>query len=381
MSEKMTSRERVIKSLNHKEPDLMPIDLGATVVTSVTNIVYENLREYLGLGADPQPFISNRPMGTVYPKEDFYQHYQVDFRTVTLKSPWKSMAREMPDESYYDEYNVRWKKIYYYYDIVERPLSGISLSDLKDAVWLDPFDKGRVEGLKEETAKLRESTDYAIVADIMCDGPFELACMMRGYDEFAIDLIADPKFAHTLLDRITETDIALWDALLSEVGDKVDVVCQGDDLGIQTGLFISPKMFREFIKPCLKRMYDFVHSKTKAKIFMHSCGSVYDIIPDLIEIGVDILNPLQSTAAKMDLKKIKQEFGNDISLWGGGIDIQKLLPFASYQEIEDEVKRIIELLMPGGGFVFAPTHNIQANIEPERIDRAYQTAIRNRIYK
>ena len=381
MSNLITSRERVLTTLAHLEPDMSPIDFGSTIVTTITRIAYDNLRKYLDLGIDADPTTSHRQMDTVYPKEDFSQNYQVDFRTVSMKSPWKFKAREMPDDSFYDEFNLRWKKASYYYDIVERPLSGISLSELGSAVWPDPYDKGRIEGLKEEVTKLREASPCAIVADIMCGGPFEQACMLRGYDEFAIDLAADPKFARALLDKITETDIALWDAFLSAVGDKVDVVCQGDDLGTQNGLFISPKMYREFIKPCHKRMYDFIHSKTKAKVFMHSCGSVYDVVPDLIEVGVQILNPLQYTAAKMDLKRLKEQFGKDLCFWGGGIDVQKVLPFASLQEIDDEVKRIMDFMMPGGGYVFVPSHNVQADIEPERIDTAYRAALKYRKYQ
>ncbi len=247
-----------------------------------------------------------------------------------MKSPWKFKVREMPDDSFYDEFNLRWKKASYYYDIVERPLSGISLSDLEHAVWPDPYDKGRVEGLNVEAARLRETTDCAIVADIMCGGPFEQACMLRGYDEFPIDLAADPKFARALLEKITETDIALWDAFLSAVGDKVDVVCQGDDLGTQKGLFISPKMYREFIKPCHKRIYDFIHSKTNAKVFMHSCGSVYDVVPDLIEAGVEILNPLQYTAAKMDLKRLNRNLARIFAFGEAELTFKKFclsLPF------------------------------------------------------
>ena len=195
MLRQLSSRERVITSLNHKEPDMMPIDFGSTEVTSITRIAYTKLREYLGLGVDPKLSISNRIEDTVYPKEDFSRYYQVDFRPVTKKSPWKSKAREMPDDSFYDEYNIHWKKILYYYDAVERPLSGISLPNLDDAVWPDPYDKGRVEGLKEEVDKIRETTDCAIVVDIMCEGPFEMSCMLRGYDEFPMDLISNPKFA------------------------------------------------------------------------------------------------------------------------------------------------------------------------------------------
>jgi uroporphyrinogen decarboxylase len=380
MSQQFTSRERVITSLNHQEPDRMPIDFGSTEVTSITRIAYSNLREYLGLGIDPELSISNRVEDTVYPKDDFSSHYQVDFRPVTKKSPWNLKGREMPDDSFYDEYNIHWKKILYYYDVVERPLSGKNVPDLEKAAWLDPHDKGRAQGLKEEVERIKKTTDCAVIGDIICEGPFELSCMLRGYDDFAIDFIVNPKFAHALLDKITETDLVLWDLFLSEVGDDVDVVCQGDDLGTQIGPFMSPKMFREFIKPCYKRIFDFIHSKTKAKIFLHSCGSVYDLIPDLIEAGVDILNPVQYTAAKMDLKNLKHDFGKELCFWGGGVDIQRLLPFASLQEIEDEIKRNLDIMMPGGGYVFAPTHNIQADIDPVRIDRAYQTALRNRIY-
>jgi uroporphyrinogen decarboxylase len=139
-------------------------------------------------------------------------------------------------------------------------------------------------------------------------------------------------------------------------------------------------MYRKFIKPCQKRLFDFIHQNTQAKVFFHSCGSIYEIIPDLIEIGVDALNPIQCSAAGMEIVKLKREFGKDICFWGGGIDIQKVLPFATLDEIEDEVKRTIDVLAPGGGFVFAPTHNVQADVTPDRIDRTYETVLRYRDY-
>ncbi len=371
----MNSRERVITTLNHQEPDRVPLDLGATIVTTMTRIAYENLRGYLGMPADTAIRTSHRQMDTVYPAEDMFRHYGADVRPVCMKSPWGFQAREMPDDSFYDEFDLRWKKASYYYDVVERPLKGYTVADLAHATWPDPYNPGRVEGLREEAQKLYETTDYALVADIMCGGPFEQACMLRGYDDFLIDLAWDEKFAVALLDKITETDIALWDAYLTAVGDYVQVVAQGDDFGIQRGMYISPARYRKYVKPCLKRMYDFIHSKTKAKIFMHSCGSIYDGIPDLIEAGVDVLNPLQRSAAKMDIAKIKREYGKDLAFWGGGIDVQTVLPYASLQEIEDDVRRSIDILAVGGGFVFTPCHNIQADIPPERIDLVYSTAV------
>lgn len=377
----MNSRERVLLALNHKEPDMVPMDCGATIVTAPTRIAYQNLRAYLGLGEDPNPRISHVQMDTVYPADDLRERYEVDFRTVAMKGPWEFELRVMPDDSFYDEYDIRWKKASYYYDVVERPLADCtSVADLDKAVWPNPYDPGRVEGLRQEAKDLHENTEFAVVADIMALGPFEGACILRGYEQFCVDLAWDPKFAEALLDKITETDIELWDHFMNAVGDYVDVVCQGDDVGMQTGLYISPAMYRQFIKPRQKQIFDYIHSRTDAKVFYHSCGAVFDIIGDIIDIGVDVLNPIQRSAAKMDIAKMKEEFGMDICFWGGGIDVQQVLPFASPEEIEADVKRTFEIMAPGGGFVFFPSHNIQADVTPERFDAAFDSALRYRSY-
>ncbi|RPJ22650.1 MAG: hypothetical protein EHM33_22980 [Chloroflexi bacterium] len=158
----------------------------------------------------------------------------------------------------------------------------------------------------------------------------------------------------------------------------MDVVAQGDDLGTQRSLYISPKMMRKFVIPRLKKLYDFIHSRTKAKIFMHSCGSVYDAIPDLIEAGVEILNPVQRSAAKMDIATLKKEFGKQLSFWGGGIDVQQVLPYATLPQIEDEIKKTLDIMAPGGGYIFVASHNIQADVTPDRIDKMYETVLRLR---
>ena len=155
-------------------------------------------------------------------------------------------------------------------------------------------------------------------------------------------------------------------------------MAQGDDLGTQRSLYISPKMMRKFVMPRLKKLYDFIHYRTKAKVFMHSCGSVYDAIPDLIDAGVEILNPIQRSAAKMDIATLKKEFGKELSFWGGGIDVQQVLPYASVEQIEDEVKKTLDIMAPGGGYVFVPSHNIQADVTPERIDKMYEAVLRYR---
>jgi uroporphyrinogen decarboxylase len=376
----MTSRERVIAALDHKEPDRVPIDLGGTQVTTLTTQAYLNLRAYLELPPDPSPVLADRIMDVVYPLEDIHQRYQTDFRPIQLRMPDNFDPREN-ETDFYDEYGVHWRRASYYYDAIERPLTNLdSISEIISFPWPDPTNPGRVKGLRELAKSQFYRTDFALIADIYCLGPFEGACTLRGYDQFYVDLYEDPRYAQALLDKLTEVAIGFWDVFLNEVGDYVQIVAQGDDLGMQASTFISPAMIRKFVKPCLKRLYDFIRSKTKAKIFMHSCGSVYDILPDLIEIGVDILNPLQRSAAKMDIKRLKQEFGKDLSFWGGAIDVQQVFPIASLNEIEAEAKYSIEVLAPGGGYVFVPAHNIQPDVSPDRIDRLYLSALRYRNY-
>ncbi|MBN1671773.1 MAG: uroporphyrinogen-III decarboxylase [Kiritimatiellae bacterium] len=376
----MTPRDRVAKALNHEEPDKIPVDLNGTLVTALTRIAYNNLREYLGMAPHSDPSISSREMDTVRAADDLLEHYAIDTRCIHLKAPLLAKGREMPDGSYYDAFGIRWRKAAYYYDAIERPLVNATIDDLPDARWPDAHDKGMYQGLREEAKALYENTDYCLVADIPGLGPFEGCCFVRGHDNFCVDLYTDPKFAEALLDKITDYIIAVWDHFLGEVGEYVQVVAQGDDVGIQTGPFISPAMYRKFVKPRQKRMWDFIHSKTQAKIFYHSCGSVYDLLPDFIDAGIDILNPVQRSAAKMDLATLKREFGDSITFWGGGIDVQTQLPFLSVEEIEDEVRRTIDILAPGGGFVFFPSHNIQADVSPDRIDRTFRAVLEHGAY-
>ena len=233
------------------------------------------------------------------------------------KSPRGHAIKTMPDGSFYDEYDILWTKMEYDYSPGQAPLAGCSVEDLDGVTGPDPYDPARVQGLAAEAKALFEKTDKAIVADIMCRRPFELAVKLRGFEQFLMDMSLDRKFAMALLDKITEAIIALWEAYLNAVGPYVQVVCQGDDMGMQTNLVFSPKMYRQLIKPCRQRIYDFVHANTVAKVFMHSCGAIYDIIPDLIEVGVDALNPIQRDASRMEIGNLKKEFGAELCFWGG----------------------------------------------------------------
>jgi len=376
----MNSRERIIVTLNHKEPDKVPIDLNGTNCTSLTRTAYNNLRKYLNIEEDKNPNISTMVMDTIRAKEDILQLYEIDTRSIYMKDPLESSGNTGKDGSFEDVYGIWWKPASYYYDAIDRPLKEGTISELKRAKWENFQDRKKVKGLGEKVKRLYEDTSYCLITDIHSFGPFEGGCMLRGYDNFLIDLASNQKYAEALLGKITETAIAKWGMFLDEVGEYVQVVASGDDVGMQMSTYISHEMYRKYIKPRHKQIFDFIHSRTKAKIFLHSCGSVYDLIPDFVEEGVDILNPIQRSAAKMDIKKLKKEFGNDLSFWGGGIDVQKQLPFYSLKEIENEVKGTLEIMAPGGGYIFFPTHNIQADVSPDRINCLFRSVIKYRNY-
>lgn len=376
----MNSRERMITALNHKEPDKVPLDFGGTLATIITRDANDTLRNYLGLPAE-DPEVAEIMCNTVRVSEDILQLYKVDTRPVYISDPTAGSFEFKSTNTFEDAYGVTWKKAGPYYDAINRPLKAGTPDELKNAKWEDVSDRKIVKGLKEKAKLLYENTEYCIIADIPCIGPFEGGCTLRGYDNFLIDLYYNQKFAQALLDKITETALIKWDMLLDEIGEFIQVAAQGDDIGMQQSTYISPEMYRKFIKPLHAKIFDLIHSKTKAKIFLHSCGSVYDIIPDFIEIGLDILNPIQRFAAKMDIKNLKKEFGKDLCFWGGGIDIQKQLPFLNKDEIRKEIENTLNILAPDGGYVFAFTHNIQPDVSPEKIDHVFKTLLELRNYK
>jgi uroporphyrinogen decarboxylase len=379
----MTPRERVLASLDHREPDCVPIDCGATMCSTLTLVAEEKLKEHLGLRISGEA-ITNALTESVDLPEEIQVRYGVDFRTVRMKGPGPAPeapagqpARTAPGHEITDEFGTVWRKTWHDYVPMVFSYAEATLSTLDRMPMPDPYDPGRVMGVREEARKLREGTDYAIVCDFTCGGPFEQAQRIRGFEQFMVDIAQDRPFAAALMERLTDNAIGFWDAMLAEVGDCVDVVCQGDDLGMQTGLQISEADYRMLVKPCHRRLFDFIHSRTAAKVWLHSCGAVSSIIPDLAEVGVDALNPVQTSAAGMALARLKRDFGRDITFWGGGIDIQRL-PSLTLAEIRDEVARAIEIMAPGGGYVFAASHNILPETSGEKTDAAYLAAVEKR---
>ena len=212
-------------------------------------------------------------------------------------------------------------------------------------------------------------------------GIFEQPARMMGMQNFLMALVAEPRFADRLMEAITDIYIESCNNYLDQVGQFIQVFTYWDDLNTQNGWLIRPELYRKMIKPKQKRLVDAIKKKTDAKIFFHGCGAVFDLIPDLIDVGFDILNPVQVSARGMDTKKLKQVYGKDITFWGGGVDTQSVLPFGTPEQVADEVRRRIDDLAPDGGFVFAAVHNIQAFVPPQNIITLFDTALEHGHYK
>jgi len=375
----MNSRERVLTALNHKEPDRVPFDLGGTVVTGIHVKAYQALRDYLGLPR-VEPKIVDIFQQIVQVDDDMLERLGVDVKNVAPRSSatFKIEIKDMGDYTYfYDEFHIGWrmpKDGGWYYDMFDHPLSGkITEEDVDRFDWPDPLDPARFVGLKEAAVKVAEEEKRAVVVGNMSAGIMEVFAWVRGFKDYFSDFALNPKLACKIMDKVLEMKLAYWGKALEILGDTIDVAQEADDFAGQNGMLISPRTYRTLVKPRHKELCDFIHSHSKAKIFFHSCGSIRPIIPDLIEIGVDIINPVQVSAKDMDSADLKREFGKDLTFWGGGVDTQHVLGTGTPQQVREEVKRRLEDLMPGGGFVFNTVHNIQGNVPPENIMAMWET--------
>ena len=199
-------------------------------------------------------------------------------------------------------------------------------------------------------------------------GIFEMSQRVRGMQNIMIDLASNEALACAFLDKMVELKIKFWETALTQLGDLIDVISEADDYGTQTSQLISPRMFRKIFKPRLQTLFTRIHQLApNAKLFFHSDGNIRPILPDLIEIGIDILNPIHITATGMEPGALKRDFGKDVAFWGGGVETQSVLPFGTPQEVKDNVRRNVDALAPGGGYVFNTIHNIQADVPPENI--------------
>ena len=379
----MNSRKRVLTALNHKEPDRVPFDMGGTVATGIQAKAYRRLRQYLGL-PEMEVTIIDILQQLALVDEDVMQRLGVDVHNISPRSTasFKIEVKETPDKRYRyfsDEYQIGWRMPVdggMYYDMFEHPLSGeITLESVDRYALPDPLDPARFSGLREASLKVLEKEKRALIVGNISAGIFELYLWTRGYKDGYADWAGNPILAQKMLRKYMDLQMAYWEKMFTVMQDiPIDVVQMADDVAGQNGMLISPNSYRKQLKPFHKEMFDCIHSKSDAKIFFHSCGSVRSVIPDLIEIGVDILNPVQVNAAKMDSAELKREFGKDICFWGGGVDTQMAFDENhTPAEVRADVRKRLEDFMPGGGFVFSTIHNIQGNVPPENIMAMWET--------
>lgn len=364
----MNSRERVRKALNHQIPDRVPLDFGSKG-SGLAFGVYEELKKRLAV-ATPTQVLDIR-LGLAAIDESILDRFHIDTRYVYMKASksWNSEANPQED-TFVDEWGAMLKRPQggFYYDHIGFPIKEPRTESIQGHRWPDPDDPSRFEGLKE-IARAYYEKGYAVGSYMK--GPFETTWILRGFEQSLMDIPLNPKFYHALADKITEILARMVENFLAEVGDYLQFFCITCDLGTQLAPMISPSDYKTFVRPYEKKIYDTIRRKSKAKVAQHSCGAIFKLIPDLIESGIDILNPIQTNAKGMDTALLKKEFGKDLCFWGG-MDAQKILPYGTPEEVEREVKRVIQDLSPEGGFLFAPTHDIQTFTPTENIIRLYE---------
>ncbi len=364
----MNSRERVTKTINHQEPDCVPIDLNPLYD------FYINLKQYLHLELEEK--VKQNYAMEVVPHPLVLEKLGIDISSVKLGSPNGKRKEPRSDGLVEDDWGVLYKVVLQpgggsYYEVVRPPLKDAKLSDLAHYSWPVPDLPGRGEEAEKNAKALFEDTEFAILGRF--GGPItETALYMLGMENWMIRLASDPDFMEALMTKITDIQIALDRIGLEATAKYLQIFkASGEDLGMQTGPMYSMKMFKNQLLPHLKRRFQAAKKyldsvNPSVKIMLHSCGSISKFIPDLIEAGIDIIDPIQPRAAEMNSADLKAKFG-DILSFHGGIDIQQVLPFGTKEEIEAEVRTRMSDLGPGGGYILAPAHNVQADVKPENI--------------
>lgn len=402
----MTSRERVIAALNHQEGDKVPIDFGGTGSSGITAIAYNKLRKYLKLPGqnaklydlmqqivEPELDILEIVKSDVMPLYRLAPRFNIPvdrWKTWNLKDGSECLVPEKynPVENDKGDYEIteegkaiaRMPRDGYYFDIAYHPHSFIEeIADIKK-IKFPEISMYELEFLARNAKRLYEDTEYAIVG-AFGGSLFETGQRMFGYEKFLMDLVLNKDVIHAWLDKLTANHLINLEKYLETVGKYINVIQFSDDLGTQNSLILSPGIYREMIKPYHAKIYQFVQQNfPHVKVLLHSCGAIFDLIPDLLEVGVQALNPVQISATGMEPSRLKKEFGRDIVFWGGGANMQHTVNNGTLEEIESEVKRLMSIFKTGGGFVFTQVHNIQENVSPDRIVTIYKTADEYRNY-
>lgn len=401
----MTSRERVLTAVNHTEPDRLAVDLGAMRSTGIQAIAYNRLKAHLGVSegptrvydlvqqlAEPGPAMLERlgidaidagwqftmswhdwPLPDASPAQvpDYFQPRKQD-GAWRVYLDGKAIA-EMPPGCFYMT-QTHWPML----DSLEIPDQGLEAvmplsvwAGLPTPMFADGLSDANLRKIGEHVRHLRQTTDFATMIGFG-GNLFEWLTFLRRIDNALMDLAMDLPAVERLLDKLVEIHLANLDKIIPAVGDNVDLIQMGDDLGTELGPFFSPEIYRTVFKPRHKVLFDHIHKHSNMKVFLHSCGSLYQILPDLIEAGVDVINPVQISAADMGAARLKKEFGKDVTFWGGGCDTQHVLPRGTPEKVYDHVRELVDIWAPGGGFVFCQVHNILADVPPANVEAMYK---------
>jgi uroporphyrinogen decarboxylase len=395
----VTGRERVLTALGHTEADRVPIDLGGTESSGIHAEAYAALCGHIGLKETPRVFdvyqqvalvgdavrdrfaIDTAPL--VFEPESWRADTAGSGLPVLVPDRWRPEtlgdgARVMRDDQ--GRVTARMPAGGLYFDEAFHPLAdATSTADIAagrphfEAMDKPAFLDEGWDAMSARARRLHTETSLCIVGNL-CVHILAAGQSLRGFENFMMDLAADRPLAFAVMEGLLEAYAPRIDTYAEKIAPWVDVILVNDDLGGQTGPLLSPQLYRETVKKFHARLFAYVKERTGKPLLMHSCGSVHALLSDLIEIGVDAINPVQVSAADMDPARLKKEFGEEVSFWGGGCDTQNVLGSATPAQVRDEVKRRIEALAPGGGFVFTQVHNIQPNVPPENIAAMLEAA-------
>jgi len=368
----MTPRERVLAAIHHEEPDRVPIVIGASNATGMKVTPYRGLLRELGLHGEERYIYDWPELGTVDVDEPLLQRLHGDVRGVFDAFPAATRERNRtrpPHSPFIDDWGSGQVEVEdgTWYPGVHPMAEATTLDDIERYPWPDMDDPSRVAHVRERAATLAAANEYAIMATPWLLFPFERAFAMQGLETFLMNLALDPDFAEALLRRIAESCKTLMGHFLAALDGNVDIIKIGDDLGTEQSLLMSPAMYRRILKPIHADYIAFIRARTDAKVFFHTDGDVFDLLDDLVEIGVDILNPVQSGSGKLgDLATVKRRYGDRLAFCGA-IDTQRILPMGSPAEVRDEVRRVIGVLGPGGGYLLAAVHTIMNEVPPANV--------------
>ncbi len=377
-----THRERILAAVNHEVPDRVPIDFGGAEFTSITLPAYENLKKLLGVTEETR--VMSIIHSVAHPAEEILQRFDVDTRNVMPGRYSGDRDRWVDENTYVDIFDVLWKRtekdVDQHFLHKDGPFydGKLTIDAIEAYDWPDGKNAGLAEGVPERVEEIRRNGDHAICL-YLPGGFIHRGYAMRGFEAYLKDLYKNPEALCRLMDKLCDFWVDTAETVIDAAGPgNIDIVYFGEDLGTQDGCMFDPEgIYARHMKPRHRRMVEAVKSRTKAKVCFHCCGSAYQFIDHLIDIGVDVLNPVQVTAAKMEPERLKAEFGDRIAFWGG-INTQRILPFGTPEEVSAETRRVIGILGEGGGYILNSVHNIQPEVPPENVVAMFEAGLNHR---